>query len=136
MLYAMIDLSHKRVIEVLPLGEEEAKEASAGVTALYIQELTELHTQLTGKKESFKTLEAAKRAVLGQLGKRYFGETAASPAKRVPKDSGPVATARGIIQELAGHPRRDIIEACAKAGVKRSTAGTQYQRWCSDHRAQ
>lgn len=122
MLYAMIDLSHHRIVEVLPVGEQEAKEAAKGASSLYLKELTELYAQLTGRLETFAS-----------LGKRYFGE---EPKAEELKGPGPIATARRIIQELAGHPRREVIEACAKAGVKRSTAGTQYQRWRSEHRAQ
>lgn len=133
MLYAMIDLSHHRIVEVLPVGEQEAKEAAKGASSLYLKELTELYAQLTGRLESFASLEVAKKAVLDELGKRYFGE---EPKAEELKGPGPIATARRIIQELAGHPRREVIEACAKAGIKRSTAGTQYQRWRSEHRAQ
>jgi hypothetical protein len=42
---------------------------------------------------------------------------------------GPVARARMVFESMVGAPRKDVIEACAKLGIKRSTASTQYQAW-------
>lgn len=42
---------------------------------------------------------------------------------------GPVAKARAIFEKMWGSPRKDIIEACAQVGIKRSTASTQYQHF-------
>jgi hypothetical protein len=42
---------------------------------------------------------------------------------------GPVSKAREIFDAMWGSPRKDIIEACAAAGIKRSTAATQYQHY-------
>lgn len=50
---------------------------------------------------------------------------------------GPVAKARSIFEKMWGSPRKDIIEACAQAGIKRSTASTQYQHFkkAKEHQA-
>lgn len=42
---------------------------------------------------------------------------------------GPVARARRVFEEMSGAPRKDILDACVKLGIKRSTAQTQYQAW-------
>lgn len=45
------------------------------------------------------------------------------------RENGPVARARRIFESMPGAPRKDILDACAKVGIKRSTASTQFQAW-------
>lgn len=49
--------------------------------------------------------------------------------QREQQSTGPVARARMVFETMAGAPRKDVIDACAKLGIKRSTAQTQYQAW-------
>ena len=71
-------------------------------------------------------LKAVKQAVREVLEERRY---------RLPRREAtrPVATARRIFERMADRPRHEVIEACAKAGVKRSTAATQYQLWKTEH---
>lgn len=130
MIYAMIDLTSDRVVDLLPISGDP-KLTGSKQRELFTKELTDIYAKLTGDtKRQFKDLHEAKEAVIQEVTKDYF--TDREDDKR-PKSPGPVAIARRICDELAGHPRRDIIEACARAGVKRSTAATQYQKWKSAH---
>jgi hypothetical protein len=45
------------------------------------------------------------------------------------QELGPVGKARLIFEKMWGSPRKDIMEACTKAGIKLSTASTQYQHF-------
>ena len=45
----------------------------------------------------------------------------------------PTQVVRRIASEMKGRPRREVIEACVAAGVKPTTAKTQYQKWHSAH---
>lgn len=56
----------------------------------------------------------------------------APPEVKSGQGMGPVAICRRVFEELWGAPRKDIIEACARLGVKRSTAQTQFQRYKQD----
>lgn len=56
-------------------------------------------------------------------------EEQAHTAQREQQSAGPVARARMVFETMAGAPRKDVIDACAKLGIKRSTAQTQYQAW-------
>lgn len=56
-----------------------------------------------------------------------------SPSQSTPREKSdaqsPVKLVWQIADEMVGHDRKVVIEACVSAGVNRSTAGTQYYRW-------
>lgn len=129
MIYAMIDLTSDRVVDLLPISGDP-KLAGSKQRELFTKELADIYAKLTGDTDrQFKDLSEAKEAVIQEVTKDYFADQEDDEHAT----EGPVAIARRICDELAGHPRRDIIEACARAGVKRSTAATQYQKWKSTH---
>lgn len=129
MIYAMIDLTSDRVVDLLPISGDP-KLAGSKQRELFTKELADIYAKLTGDTDrQFKDLSEAKEAVIQEVTKDYFADREDDEHAT----EGPVAIARRICDELAGHPRRDIIEACARAGVKRSTAATQYQKWKSAH---
>ncbi len=56
-------------------------------------------------------------------------------AKKISKrGSGAVAKAWAIFNKHPKAERKDVLAACAKAGINPNTAKTQYQRWL--HRAE
>lgn len=129
--FAMFDVRSKRVIDLVrpaPKGDPEksTSKQKSRQASIYKKELEGLYHDLTGQDLDAKDLDTAKEAVV-----RVLDDQLTHPnrgPRKAPVD-GPVAVARRIFQEMEGKPRREIIEACAKAGVKRSTAATQYQRW-------
>jgi hypothetical protein len=130
MIYAMIDLTSGRVVDLFPISGDQ-KLACSRRLEVFKKELADIYAKLTGDTDhQFKDLNEAKEAVIQEITKSYFADR---EDDEHPDSPGPVAIARRICDELAGHPRRDIIEACARAGVKRSTAATQYQKWKSAH---
>lgn len=131
MIYAMIDLTNDHVVELLPVSGDP-KLAGSKQRELFTKELTDIYAKLTGDTDrKFKNLSEAKEAVIQEVAKDCFADRGGDKHQESP---GPVAIVRRICNELAGHPRRDIIEACVRAGVKWSTAATQYQKWKSAHR--
>lgn len=128
MIYAMIDLTSDRVVDLLPISGDP-KLAGSKQRELFTKELADIYAKLTGDTDRhFKDLAEAKEAVIQEVTKDYFADHEEDDH---PERPGPVAIARRICEELSGHPRRDIIEECARQGVKRSTAATQYQKWKS-----
>lgn len=181
MLYAAIDMEHKKVADII-LG---------GDAAHLFQELIDLHNRMVPpdqRRKTFATLDEAKRLTLEAVHRNYFPETVSgkpapavqvqqpvatpqpqrtgtitppwartttvdgnnnpNPSKtvqattpppppqpappvniEVKQADGPVARARKVFDAMAGHPRKEVIDACAKVGIKRSTAQTQYQAW-------
>lgn len=124
MIYAMIDLTGNQVVDILAIsgkpnaGLAERKDAS-------LKELTQMHQKLSGKKREFKSEKEALGEVTRLIEKRCFPNLKGSKDQK----DGPVAKVRRICSQMKGKPRHEIIEACAKAGVKRSTASVQYQRF-------
>lgn len=122
MLYAAINVKSKRVEDLMVSGP--MPEA--------MRELVELHNRYSeAKVTSFASLDEARSKTLAVISARYFPEVNTSAG-----ELGPVARARLVFQEYEGRPRREIIEACAKLGIKRSTTATQYQRWKKEREKQ
>lgn len=194
MLYAALDMTQKKVTDII-LG---------GDAGHLFQELIDLYNRMVPpdqRRESFSSLDEAKRETIRVLHAAHFPETVAKPAAQpaqvqpqaprpvpsVPapvaaatgqitppwarsdtsngtnpnpapqparptpppvtqvarsehpaeeqehhdtrQSDGPVARARKVFEEMQGAQRKDVIDACAKLGIKRSTASTQYQAW-------
>ncbi len=116
-----------------------------------MQELVDLHERLTGHRVEFATIEEAKEKCSVAVADRYFAEPKkirppwlkedGSPTVEQEEEDlgdpvfenadnlGPVGKARLIFDAMWGHPRKDIIEMCRRAGIKDSTASTQYQHY-------
>jgi hypothetical protein len=49
--------------------------------------------------------------------------------KKTTTKLGPVAQARAIFAKMPRARRKDVLDACVKAGVNKATAATYYQLW-------
>ena len=58
-------------------------------------------------------------------------KTAPKAAKKItaPTKAGPVAKVWEIADRMKGAERKDVLAACAKAGINPATAATQFYRW-------
>ncbi len=125
MIYAMLDLKNGRVVDVMAVMTDSG-ESPARQNTQARKELAEVYTMLTGKtRKDFKLLQEGKEAVATVVAEQF--KLSKPVLEKVSRSEGPVATARGIIISMKNRPRREVIEACAAAGVKRNTAGVQYQ---------
>ena len=138
MLYAALDVSKRQVADIIYGGE----------ASQLLQELVTLYNTLTKENiRSFSSADVAKEKCKEAIQRLYFQETnqhlVTPPWARTDTPSpsvvelkraiGPVALAREVFESMKGERRKDVIEACVKLGVKRSTASTQYQIWKSSH---
>jgi hypothetical protein len=55
--------------------------------------------------------------------------TKKTPKAKAPKKQGAVAKVWEIASKMPKADRKDVLAACAKAGINENTAKTQYQRW-------
>lgn len=128
MIVALLDVTKNRILDVVESGDRK----------LLLRDLTDLYAKVTGDKMvNFTNVEEARSKVVEALTTRYFPAlTKGEPSKGTVtvEAMGPVARARKVFDELKGHPRKEHIEACAKLGIKRSTAAAQYQRWMTEHK--
>jgi len=131
MILAIFDVSGKRVVEVSAISG--ARDVAENNNQTNMEELAKFFVELTGSERKFKSVAAIKQAIGRALTAKAFGaeEKAATAGNKTGagprKVNGPVATVRRICGQMKGRPRWEVIEACARAGVKRSTAATQYQ---------
>lgn len=124
MIYALFDVAHHRVLDVFESGDHK----------LLLQDLVELYNQTTGMAvTTLGTVEEARTKVIDALVQKYFPMHA---ERKEHAAQGPVARARAVFEELGlSKPRKEHIEACAKLGIKRSTAAAQYQTWKAAHKS-
>jgi hypothetical protein len=115
MLHIAVNTREKRVENILFGGREP------------IEELVDLYNRhTTGPKiATFATLEEARARTIAAIESRYF------PESKTVEEMGPVQRARLLFEEMRGHSRKEILDACERLGIKRATASTQYQKWRS-----
>lgn len=150
MLYTVIDSDQKKVIDVVAHGDEtryiqeytELYEAITGQKVEFksIEEAKGSCVEAVHNRTFNRPVATRTKDYLSSTAEVYRppwlnadGTPTATPPEGAEtaysnrKKDGPLARARVIFEEMWGSPRKDIIEACAKAGIKRSTAATQYQ---------
>ncbi len=121
LLHAVINTKARRFEDLLTPGD--SLDVMKELVALYNRHTDAEHIDI------FPTIDEGREKVLALLTRKFFPESSTS------NDTlGPVARARLVFEEYQGFPRKEIIEACSKLGIKRSTAATQYQRWRKEHK--
>lgn len=113
MLNLVMNVKRKRIEDLLYSGSD----AMAELVELYNRNTYGPHVETFGSLEEAKT-----RTILAITG-RYFPET------QVFEHIGKIARARMVFEETKGYPRNEVIDECARRGINRATASTQYSLW-------
>jgi hypothetical protein len=155
MLYPALDIQQKKVVDIHPHGTENPmKEFVNLYNELTGQNVDTFDTVEHAKKACMDALHdrtfahPAPQTQSGSYTPPWLnkdGSRTATPPTQESKgepqeeehggdlsradDDGPVAKARVIFEKMWGAPRKDVIEECARQGIKRSTASTQYQHF-------
>lgn len=108
MLYAAIDMEHKKVHDIILGGE----------AAHLFQELIDLYNRMTGEnRKSFASLDEAKRMCVEAVQRRYFPEGVVTTPAQPPVDAQPVEKATQAVQQVAGSPTPPWARAETKNGT-------------------
>jgi len=84
----------------------------------------------TPTEEEAPAVEKPAPAPTGQKKEKKMGAKKTSrAAAKAPRKEGAVAKVWAIANKMKGKARKDVIDACVKAGINVNTAKTQYQRW-------
>jgi len=102
------------------LGAEEVVDASA-----VLQE--DDTSPMMAEEEAREAAEALEQAALDQIAIENAGSS--TYVKEVSTFKGATKMVWTIADNMVGASRKDVIEACRRAGIAYGTARTQYQKW-------
>jgi hypothetical protein len=152
-LHTVLDVQEAKVVDLVPSGDpteylQELVELYARVTGQPVEFtsldqakkacMAAIHTKFFGSPSGGRpTREYDTRPVTPPWINPETGKPTRDPPAEPPprsystsnREPGPVGKAREVFVAMWGSPRKDIIEECARRGIKRSTASTQYQHF-------